>query len=147
MHWRFFTLCFGGWGRDQEYLVGPFSWISLLQKQQSRTINLSRTPNEADGHKGPLLVPHPVSCEVQVKERILLCVLLCWSPKLSTEKYSHNLKVELFYLVWMFRTLSPGDSISVALGKLLPFSLTFYLFIFNQWCLLCSGNVAGCGCA
>ena len=80
------------------------------------------------GTKGLCWYPHPLSCEVQVKERILLCVPLCWSPKLSTEKYSHNLKVELFYLVGMFRTLSPGDRISVALGKLLPFSLTFYLF-------------------
>ena len=38
---------------------------------------------------------------------------------LSTEKYSHDLKVELFYLMGMFRTLSPRDSISVALRKLL----------------------------
>ena len=30
--------------------------------------------------------------------------LLLW-----TKKYSHNLKVELFYLVGMFRTPSPGD--------------------------------------
>ena len=37
-----------------------------------------------------------------------------------TKKYSPNLKVrELFYLVGMFRTLSPGDSISVARRKLL----------------------------
>ena len=36
-----------------------------------------------------------------------------------TEKYSHNLEVELYYLVGMFRTLSPGDGISVALRKLL----------------------------
>jgi len=36
-----------------------------------------------------------------------------------TEKYSHNLEVELYYLVGMFRTPSPGDSISVALRKLL----------------------------
>ena len=36
-----------------------------------------------------------------------------------TKKYSHNLKVELFYLAGMFRTPSPGDSISVALRKLL----------------------------
>ena len=37
-----------------------------------------------------------------------------------TKKYSPNLKVrELFYLVGLFRTLSPGDSISVALKKLL----------------------------
>ena len=37
-----------------------------------------------------------------------------------TKKYSPNLKVrELFYLVGMFRNLSPGDSISVALKKLL----------------------------
>ena len=38
---------------------------------------------------------------------------------MSTKKYSHGLKVELFYLVGMFRTLSPGDCISVALRKLL----------------------------
>ena len=38
---------------------------------------------------------------------------------LSTKKYSHNLKVELFYLVGMFRTLSPGGSISVFLRNLL----------------------------
>ena len=38
---------------------------------------------------------------------------------LSTKKYSHNLKVELFYLVGMFRTLGLGDSISAALRKLL----------------------------
>ena len=49
-------------------------------------------------------------------DRILIsssCIVL------STKKYSHNLKVELFYLVWMFRTPDPGDSISVALRKLL----------------------------
>ena len=34
-------------------------------------------------------------------------------------KYSQNAKVELFYLVGMFRSLSQGDSISVALRKLL----------------------------
>ena len=38
---------------------------------------------------------------------------------MSTEKSSHNLKVELFYLVRMFRTPSPGDSRSVPLRKLL----------------------------
>ena len=40
---------------------------------------------------------------------------------MSTEiGYSHSLKArELFYLVGMFRTLSPGDSISVALKNLL----------------------------
>ena len=38
----------------------------------------------------------------------------------STKKYSHNVKVEsYFFLVGMFRTPSPGDSISVALRKLL----------------------------
>ena len=36
-----------------------------------------------------------------------------------TKKYSQNLKVELFYLMGIFRTLSPGDSISVILRKLL----------------------------
>ena len=35
------------------------------------------------------------------------------------KKIGHNLKVELFYLVGMFRTLSLGDSISAALRKLL----------------------------
>ena len=34
------------------------------------------------------------------------------------KKYSHNLKVQLFYLVIMFRTLSLDNSISVALRKL-----------------------------
>ena len=34
------------------------------------------------------------------------------------KKYSHNLKVQLFYLVIMFRTLSLDDSILVALRKL-----------------------------
>ena len=34
------------------------------------------------------------------------------------KKYSHNLKVELFYLVGMFRTPGVGDSILVALRKL-----------------------------
>ena len=34
-------------------------------------------------------------------------------------KISHNLKLELFYLVGMLRTSGPGDSISVALRKLL----------------------------
>ena len=143
MHWRFFSLCFGSQVRDQGYLAGSFLWISLLQKQQSRTINLSWTPDEADGYKGLCWYSHPLSCKVQVKERILLCVPSCWSPKLSTEKYSHNLKVGLFYLMGMFRTLSPGESISVALGTLPPFSLIF--FFFNQWCLSCSGDVAGCG--
>ena len=38
---------------------------------------------------------------------------------LSTKKYNHNLKVDLFYLVGMFRTLSPGESIPVPLRKLL----------------------------
>ena len=37
----------------------------------------------------------------------------------STKNYSQNLKVVLFYLVGMFRTLIPGDSISVTLRKLL----------------------------
>ena len=37
---------------------------------------------------------------------------------LPTRKYSQNL-IELFYLVEMLRTLSPGDGISVALRKLL----------------------------
>ena len=37
----------------------------------------------------------------------------------STKKYNHNMKVELFHLVGMLRSLSPGDSISVALRKLL----------------------------
>ena len=39
---------------------------------------------------------------------------------MSTKKYSHNLKVELLYLVGMFRTPSLGDSISVALEKTAP---------------------------
>ena len=38
---------------------------------------------------------------------------------LSTKKDSHDLKVELLYLAGMFRALSPGASISVALRKLL----------------------------
>ena len=38
---------------------------------------------------------------------------------LSTKKDSHDLKVELLYLAGMFRPLSPGASISVALRKLL----------------------------
>ena len=38
---------------------------------------------------------------------------------MSSKNYTHNLKVELFYLVEMFRTPSLGDSISVALRKLL----------------------------
>ena len=44
--------------------------------------------------------------------------ILDWNSQL---KNSHNLKVEsfLFYLVGMLRTPSPGDSISVALKKLL----------------------------
>ena len=49
-------------------------------------------------------------------DRILIsssCIVL------STKKYSHNLKIELFYLVRMFRTSNPGDSISVSLRKLL----------------------------
>ena len=37
----------------------------------------------------------------------------------STKNYSQNLKVALFYLVGMFRTPGPGDSISVTLSKLL----------------------------
>ena len=47
----------------------------------------------------------------------------CWKKgneePVSTKKYSQNAKVELFYLVGMFRTLSQGDSISVTLRKLL----------------------------
>ena len=50
---------------------------------------------------------------------------------LSTKKYSHTLKVELFYLVWMFRTSNPGDSISVALRKLLQGG--------RGWVRLCTG--------
>ena len=42
-----------------------------------------------------------------------------WPRDLLTKKYSHNLKVELFYLMEMFRTPSLGDSISVALRKVL----------------------------
>ena len=38
---------------------------------------------------------------------------------MSSKNYTHNLKVELFYLVKMFRTPSLGDSISIALRKLL----------------------------
>ena len=38
---------------------------------------------------------------------------------MSTKNYPHNLKVELFYLVKMFRVPSLGDSMSVALRKLL----------------------------
>ena len=38
---------------------------------------------------------------------------------MSTKKYSHGLKVELFLSVGMLRTSSPGDCISVALSKLL----------------------------
>ena len=38
---------------------------------------------------------------------------------LLAKKYGHNLKVELFYLAGMFRTLSLGDSTSVPLTKLL----------------------------
>ena len=38
----------------------------------------------------------------------------------STKKYNHNMKVERFYLMGMFRTQKPGDNnISVALRKLL----------------------------
>ena len=37
----------------------------------------------------------------------------------STKKHSHHLKVDLFYLVEMFRTQSLGDSLGVALRKLL----------------------------
>ena len=39
---------------------------------------------------------------------------LCW-----LKKYSHNLKVESYFICRMFRTPSQGDSISVALRKLL----------------------------
>ena len=60
-----------------------------------------------------------VSHKVHAEERNLLWVA-SWSPKLLTEKiYSHSESRELFYLVGMFRTLSPGHSISVALRKLL----------------------------
>ena len=60
-----------------------------------------------------------VSHEVQVEERNLLWVP-SWLPKLLTEKiYSHSESRELFYMVGMFKTLSPGHSISVALRKLL----------------------------
>ena len=38
---------------------------------------------------------------------------------MSSKNYTHSLKVELFYLVKTFRTPSLGDSISVALRKLL----------------------------
>ena len=41
------------------------------------------------------------------------------SSVLSTKKYNHKLKVDLFYLVGIFRTLSPGESIPVPLRKLL----------------------------
>ena len=61
-------------------------------------------------------------------DRILIsssCIVL------STKKYSHTLKVELFYLVWMFRTSNPGDSISVALRKLLQGG--------RGWVRLCTG--------
>ena len=38
---------------------------------------------------------------------------------MSSKNYTHSLKVELFYLVKTFRSPSLGDSISVALRKLL----------------------------
>ena len=57
------------------------------------------------GTRGLCWYPHPLSCEVQVKERILLCVPLCWSPKLSTEKYSHNLKVGAFQVALVVKKL------------------------------------------
>ena len=38
---------------------------------------------------------------------------------MSTKNYTHNLKVELFYFVGMFRTQSLEHSISVVLRKLL----------------------------
>ena len=44
--------------------------------------------------------------------------ILAWKLLLS-KKYGHNLKVELFYLVGMFRSLSPGDNTSATLRKLL----------------------------
>ena len=58
-----------------------------------------------------------VSHWVQVKEKNLLRVHSCWSPKLFIKKYSHNQMVELFYLEGMFRTLSLEGRISVALSK------------------------------
>ena len=45
--------------------------------------------------------------------------LLLSKMNFSTKNYSQNLKVVLFYLVGMFRTPGPGDSISVTLSKLL----------------------------
>ena len=50
----------------------------------------------------------------------MFCAPSCWLPKLLTKKYNHNMKVERFYLMGMFRTQKPGDNnISVALRKLL----------------------------
>jgi len=51
------------------------------------------------------------------KSEPLALHLTMWVNKLSTKKYSHSLKAELFDLGGMFRTLSPRDSISVALRK------------------------------
>ena len=61
----------------------------------------------------------PVSHRVQTEERNLFCATSSWLPKLLTKKYNHNMKVESFYLMGMFRIQKPGDNISVALRKLL----------------------------
>ena len=55
---------------------------------------------------------------------------------MSSKNYTHSLKVELFYLVKTFRTPSLGDSISVALRKLLQGgwrgSQTIFKFATNE---------------
>ena len=59
----------------------------------------------------------PDPCRVQVEEGNLLWVP-SWVNKLLTLKSSHNLEVEsMFYLVGIFRTSRPGDSISCNLER------------------------------
>lgn len=76
--------------------VKPGSSTNMRDPEPEETqSNLSWTPKEMDGHKGPLLVPRlQIPVELRQRRRNLLWVPLCWLPKLSTKNYSHNLKAE-----------------------------------------------------
>lgn len=65
-------------------------------------------------------MPQAPSCWlINVTATMLLHPTAVVGLRMSTKIRSHDLKVELFYLVGLLRTLSLGDCISVALRKLL----------------------------
>lgn len=73
-----------------------------------------------DGHKGLLLLPSlQIPIELRWRRRNLLWVPSCWLPKLSTKKYSHNLKAERVLFGENVMTSSLEGSVSGSPEKLL----------------------------